>query len=87
MDVFIKLIENQKDSGLNNNNFKIDSSFKVDNKDVYALRSVAIFKGVNIKKKRIYRNLLIILKVFLIQKKIKIHFDLKSVFLFINFFQ
>ena len=45
MDIIYKINRELEESGFNNINFEIDTSFKVDNKGVYALRAVPIFRG------------------------------------------
>jgi hypothetical protein len=45
MNVIYKINKQLDDSGFNNIDFEINTSFKIDNKGIYAMRVIPVFKG------------------------------------------
>jgi hypothetical protein len=45
MNVIYKINKQLDDSGFNNIDFEINTSFKIDNKGIYAMRAVPVFNG------------------------------------------
>ena len=51
LDIIYKINRELEDANFHNVNFEIDSSCKIDNKGVFAMRAIPIFKGVAEKKR------------------------------------
>ena len=52
LDIIYKINRELEDANFHNVNFEIDSSCKIDNKGVFAMRAIPIFKGVAEKKRQ-----------------------------------